>query len=238
MLAVAAGEADVLPRLGDGVWLAAVNSPQATIVGGRTESIERLEGELQSVGIATRRVVSMHGTHTPLLSAVKGNLLRLAERMGHVPPQIPMLSNVTGTWLTAADAQDSGYWGAHMCGTLRFEAGVAELLRKQETVLLEIGPGAGLGAMVRQHPLCSKDQAVRHFLKPAVGVGQGERAGTRRRHAGQAVGRRSGYRLELCGNGRETATRGDFGGFDRRATDRGGLRAGRCKQWRVFTSHG
>lgn len=47
MLAVAAGEADVSPRLGDGVWLAAVNSPQATVVGGRSESIERLEGELQ-----------------------------------------------------------------------------------------------------------------------------------------------------------------------------------------------
>lgn len=72
MLAVAAGEADVSPRLGDGVWLAAVNSPQSTVVGGRTESIERLEGELQSAGIATCRVVSMNGTHTPLLSAVRG----------------------------------------------------------------------------------------------------------------------------------------------------------------------
>ena len=163
MLAVAAGEADLSPRLGDGVWLAAINSPQATVVGGRTESIDRLDGELQSAGIATRRVVSMNGTHTPLLSAVKGNLLRVAEGIRRAPPQIPMLSNVTGTWVTAADAEDSRYWGAHMCGTLRFEAGIAELLRAQDMVLLEIGPGAGLGAMVRQHPLCSKDQASRTF---------------------------------------------------------------------------
>jgi thioesterase domain-containing protein/malonyl CoA-acyl carrier protein transacylase/acyl carrier protein len=161
MLAVPLPEADVLPRLGDGLWIAAVNSPLATIVGGREEAIGRLENELRGDGVATRRVVSMNGTHTPLLAPVKANLRQLAEGMQRQRPRIPMLSNVTGTWLTVADAQDPGYWGEHMCRTLRFQEGIGELLHGEEKIILEIGPGTGLGAMVRQHPLCSREQMGR-----------------------------------------------------------------------------
>ena len=161
MLAVPMAEAEVRPRLGEGVWVAAANSPQATVLGGREDAVVRLEGELQADGVVTRRVVSMNGTHTPLLAPVKANLRRLVEGMRREPPRVPMLSNVTGTWLTAEDSQDAGYWGEHMCGTLRFEEGVDELLRGGDRVLLEVGPGAGLGAMVRQHALCGPDQMGR-----------------------------------------------------------------------------
>jgi thioesterase domain-containing protein/malonyl CoA-acyl carrier protein transacylase/acyl carrier protein len=161
MLAVPVAEAEIRPRLGEGVWVAAANSPQATVLGGREDAIRRLEEELQAAGVVARRVVSMNGTHTPLLSPVKDNLRQLVEGMRREPPRIPMLSNVTGTWLTEAESQDDNYWGEHMCGTLRFEEGVGELLRGGERVLLEVGPGAGLGAMVRQHALCGREQMGR-----------------------------------------------------------------------------
>ena len=48
-----------------------------------------------------------------------------------------------------------------MCGTVRFEPGVGELLRKPERILLELGAGAGLGAMVRQHTAFSRDRGGR-----------------------------------------------------------------------------
>ena len=76
----------------------------------------------------------------------------MAEGIRREPPQIPMLSNVTGSWLSASEAQDANHWCEHMCGSLRFEQGIGELLENPEQVVLELGPGAGLGAMVRQHP--------------------------------------------------------------------------------------
>ena len=161
MVAVPTTEAEILPRLGAELWIAAVNSPQATVVGGRKDAIQRLEEELKEAGIASRRVVSMNGTHTPLLAPVKENLTRLVKGIRREPPVVPMLSNVTGTWLTDEDCRNADYWSQHMCGTLQFEAAVGELLRGPERIFLEVGPGAGLGAMVRQHALCGPEQMGR-----------------------------------------------------------------------------
>lgn len=163
MLAVSAGENDILPRLSDRIWLAAVNSPQSTVVGGSDEEIKKLEQGLQEAGVASRRVVSMNGTHTPLLARVKDPLRKLASSLSIQKPSIPMVSNITGTWLTESDTQNPGYWGDHMCGTLRFESGIGELLKDSQNVILEIGPGAGLGAMVRQHNSCEREQMGRIF---------------------------------------------------------------------------
>ena len=68
------------------------------------------------------------------------------------PPQIPYLSNVTGTWITAAQAMDAQYWVQHCRQTVRFADGAAALLQDPNRVLLEIGPGHTLSALARQHP--------------------------------------------------------------------------------------
>ena len=39
--------------------------------------------------------------------------------------RIPMISNVTGTWISDAEATDPGYWTRHLLGTVRFADGVA-----------------------------------------------------------------------------------------------------------------
>jgi thioesterase domain-containing protein/malonyl CoA-acyl carrier protein transacylase len=161
MLAVPLTAAEILPRLGGDIWIAAVNSPQATVIGGREAAIAQLEEELKRDDVASRRVASDQGSHTPLLEPVRPHLTRLAEGMSRRPPQVPMLSNVTGSWLSASEAQDANHWAQHMCGTLRFEQGIGELLKSQEQVLLEVGPGAGLGAMVRQHPFFTRERTSR-----------------------------------------------------------------------------
>ena len=161
MLAVPLTESEIRPRLGDNLWVAAANSPQATVIGGREEAIIRLEQELQKAEVATRRVASDQGSHTPLLDPVRPHLMQLAAGMRREAPRIPMLTNVTGTWLSASESQDANHWCQHMCGTLWFEKGIGELLRSPEQVLLEVGPGAGLGAMVRQHPQFVRERTTR-----------------------------------------------------------------------------
>ena len=43
-------------------------------------------------------------------------------------PQLPFPSNVSGTWITAAEATDPKYWVRHLRQTVRFADGVGELL--------------------------------------------------------------------------------------------------------------
>src|SRR6185295_7316362 len=60
------------------------------------------------------------------------------------------ISNVTGTWISAAEATDPEYWVRHLVSPVRFADGVAELWREPGRVLVEMGPGQTLGSLALQ----------------------------------------------------------------------------------------
>jgi acyl transferase domain-containing protein/acyl carrier protein len=63
-------------------------------------------------------------------------------------PSIPYIANVTGAWITAAQATDPAYWGAHLRNTVRFAEGVGTLLSDSYSIVLEVGPGESLPALI------------------------------------------------------------------------------------------
>ena len=83
----------------------------------------------------------------PMLDSFRAHLTRVSLRA----PKIPYLSNVTGTWITAAEATDPDYWTKHLRNTVRFSEGLAELFRDPARVFLEVGPGQALASLTRQH---------------------------------------------------------------------------------------
>ena len=54
------------------------------------------------------------------------------------PPTIPLISGVSGTWMTQAEAIDPNYWGQPAVG---FGKGIGELAQDEGRILLEIGSG-------------------------------------------------------------------------------------------------
>ena len=81
------------------------------------------------------------------------------------PPSIPFVSNVTGDWITAAQATDPAYWGQHLRQPVRFAAGLEKLFEKPSTVLIEIGPGRALSGLASKHPSKSREQKVVQSLR-------------------------------------------------------------------------
>lgn len=150
MLAVSLSSNAVRPWLGDGVALAAVNAPELCVLSGSDEAIGRAERELLRAGHAARRLAATHAFHSPLMEPVAGRMSALAARTPLSAPRIPLVSNVTGRWMTADEAGDPGYWARHLVGTVHFSRGAAELLAVPGCVLVELGPGGSLGAFVRQ----------------------------------------------------------------------------------------
>ena len=67
-------------------------------------------------------------------------------------PRIPFVSNLTGDWITEAEACDPAYWARHTWQTVRFADGMGKLLNTEGCVFLEVGPGQSLGSFVLQHP--------------------------------------------------------------------------------------
>jgi amino acid adenylation domain-containing protein len=153
MLAVSLSANDVRPALVSGAVVAAANAPELCTVAGTDEAVAATERAVLHAGHAARRLPTTHAFHSPMMHPAAAELARIAGRMRLAPPRIPLLSNVTGTWMTDAEATDPGYWARHLCEPVRFAEGAAELLRDPDRVLLEVGPGQTLGGFARQQPL-------------------------------------------------------------------------------------
>ncbi len=158
MLAVALGQAQLAPYLGVGLSLAAANSPSTCVVAGAPEAVAALHKRLTAGGVSARQVETDHAFHSPLLAPAAPELAALIATVPLRPPQIPYVSNLTGTWITAEQATDPDYWARHLCQPVRFADGVAALLAQPDLVLLELGPGQNLGSFVRQHPGCTRER--------------------------------------------------------------------------------
>jgi acyl transferase domain-containing protein/acyl carrier protein len=167
MLTVPLSEAEVTSLLGSELSLAAVNGPASCVVSGPAEVVGELERRLADLGVPASRPRTSHAFHSPLLGSIASPLTELARSMPRQRANIPYLSNVTGRWITPEEATDPGYWARHMVQTVRFEAGVRELLSDPALILLEIGPGQALGSFVRQHPECAPDRVVLSSLRHA-----------------------------------------------------------------------
>ncbi len=152
MLAVPLGREELQPLLPDQAWMAAVDGPRTSVVSGTPAAIAQLARRLDEQGIASRLLATTHALHCPLLAPAAAALAELLRQVPLAAPRIPCLSSLTGTWITASQATDPGYWAEQLCRPVQFAAGVAELWREPGRVLVEIGPGANLASLALQQP--------------------------------------------------------------------------------------
>jgi acyl transferase domain-containing protein/acyl carrier protein len=160
MLAVPLPESELRPHLGAGLAVAATNGPHFCVAAGLEEAIAELERLLAARGVTCLRLTTTHAFHTPMMEPAAAALTELARTVTVGTPAIPFISNVTGTWITAEDLRDPGYWARHMVRPVRFAEGLAELLRDADRAMVEVGPGGTLSALVRQHPEAGTGRAA------------------------------------------------------------------------------
>ncbi|MBW4633663.1 MAG: amino acid adenylation domain-containing protein [Iphinoe sp. HA4291-MV1] len=160
MLSVPLPEDKVQAFLSKELSLAAVNSPKFCVVSGMTEAVEALENQLAEQGVECRRLHTSHAFHSKMMDPILREFTEQVKKISLKSPQISYISNVTGTWITAAEATNPEYWANHLRSTVRFAEGVQQLLKEPEQILLEVGPGQTLNTLVKQHP----DQAVEQVV--------------------------------------------------------------------------
>ena len=149
MAAVGASLDAVTAMLPVGVSVAAVNGPEQVVVAGSAEGIEALVQEAASTGVRCTRLPVNRGFHSALVDPAVGRFSAAVARLRLQPPQVPFMSNVTGTWITGAQATDPEYWGRQLRETVQFASGLAVLCAEYpDAVLVEAGPGHTLRGIV------------------------------------------------------------------------------------------
>ncbi len=167
MLAVPLSEAELTPLLGGELSLAAVNAPAACVASGPTAAVDALEQTLKARGVEARRLQTSHAFHSSMMEPILAEFTALVAKVKRSTPMLPYVSNLTGTWITPAQAKDPAYWAQHLRGAVRFTDGVAELLKDGERVGLEVGPGRTLSTLARQRTeLAAQGAAVTSLPHP------------------------------------------------------------------------
>ncbi|MFF6954661.1 SDR family NAD(P)-dependent oxidoreductase [Streptomyces iakyrus] len=155
MLAVSCGPEPLAEHLRrhPEVEIAAHNSPTATTLAGPDDALDRVAAALTDAGIRTRPLKVAHAFHSahtdPILDAFTTHLSDLFAR--HTPgnPEIPVISNLTGTPATPDQHHNPAYWAQHIRRPVHFHEGITHLSGEGVTTFLELGPDSTLGALAQ-----------------------------------------------------------------------------------------
>jgi len=148
MVSVPLSEEELQPFMDPAISLAAVNAPALCTVSGPTDAVAAFEQRIADAGFEARRLHTSHAFHSPMMDPVLQDFEAAVRQVKLNPPQVPYVSNLTGDWITAKQTQDPAYWAQHLRQTVQFNRCASVLLKEENAVFLEVGPGVTLSTFI------------------------------------------------------------------------------------------
>ncbi|WP_335334211.1 SDR family NAD(P)-dependent oxidoreductase [Actinoalloteichus caeruleus] len=146
MVSVRATEAEVRELLAPGVSVAAVNGPRSVVLSGDEDAVLAVADRLRERGSRTKRLRVSHAFHSGRMEGMLDEFRRVVRGLRYEEPGIPIVSNLTGT-AVSAEMADPDYWVRHVREAVRFADGVRWLLDHDVVAFLEVGPDGVLTGM-------------------------------------------------------------------------------------------
>lgn len=129
------------------ISIAAYNGPASTVVSGECAAIKELTSQLIENNLGFKHLAVSRAFHSPLMEPIRTAFTQVAAQIRYAEPQIPLVSNLTGQFRSAFDAD---YWYQHLRQPVQFATSMATLQAQGVNVFIEIGPKPVLLGMGRQ----------------------------------------------------------------------------------------
>ena len=150
MLSVRLGADAVRAMLPDTLSVAAVNSRSLCVVAGPDEHIADFARLLDGQDVPNRLLLTSHAFHSAMMDPIVETFAEVVAGVTRQRPTTPIVSTLTGTWLTDEQATDAQYWGDHLRQTVRFADALDTLAALDNPLLFDIGPGQTSATLARQ----------------------------------------------------------------------------------------
>ncbi|SFO07874.1 Acyl transferase domain-containing protein [Roseovarius lutimaris] len=166
MLSVPLAAEALRPWLGDALDLAAVNAPELSVASGPQAELDNLAARLAAEGIEAQRIPIDIAAHSRMLEPILDRFRAYLKSIPLNAPQIPLISNRTGDYMTPEQATDPDYWVGHLRHTVEYASGLGRLAEGGERVFLEVGPGKALSSLAQAHDAISTNQVISTLRHP------------------------------------------------------------------------
>jgi amino acid adenylation domain-containing protein len=145
----------------------AIDNGETCVLSGPVDAIEAISKSMQERRQLCMRLASDVAIHSPMMQSV---FPALEETLLEIPlsrPAIPMVSNVTGTWVEER-ITTPGYWLDHLSKPVEFANGIKTLLTLPNTTLLEVGPGADISSTCQKFIEKDPQHVTFNTLRPVA----------------------------------------------------------------------
>ena len=112
-------------------------------------------------GVEAQRIPIAIAAHSRMLEGILKPFGDYLRSIALHAPQIPLVSNRTGTMMTAEQATDPDYWVGHLRNTILFAEGLSTLAAQRSArIYIEVGPGKALASLAGQHATVTPNQVL------------------------------------------------------------------------------
>ncbi|WP_299124660.1 polyketide synthase [uncultured Winogradskyella sp.] len=180
MLSVRTSAEDLTDMLTEKVSVAAINSDNLCVLSGPNEAIENFSKRLDEKDIPNKLLKTSHAFHSSMMDPILEIFEKEVSKATLNVPRLPIISTVTGTWLTDAEAINPEYWSNHIRAAVRFSDAMDTAKSLDDSILLEVGPGRALSTLSKQKKgktytsissllIPSEKEGSYHSILPALG---------------------------------------------------------------------
>ncbi|WP_080056139.1 type I polyketide synthase [Spirosoma aerolatum] len=132
------------------ISMAAINSHTLCVVAGPDEDIADFARLLDEQEIPNQPLATSHAFHSSMMEPIVGEFGNVVSEISLNRPKKPIVSTVSGTWLTDTQATDPIYWANHLRATVQFADALDTMIALDSPLLLEVGPGHVTATLARQ----------------------------------------------------------------------------------------
>ncbi|HVT61908.1 MAG TPA: amino acid adenylation domain-containing protein, partial [Legionellaceae bacterium] len=151
MLSVLNDTQTVRESLSEDLWLALENTTCNCVVGGSHDAIADFEIQCEQREWITARIKTSHAFHTPMMNHAAQEFRKKIAAYRLNKPQIPIVSNQSGTWATEEEMVSYDYWADHIINPVHFSECLSEILKTENAIVIEVGPSHILSSFAKQH---------------------------------------------------------------------------------------
>ena len=138
-----------LQKIVPGIELALHNASKHCVASGTLQEIELLAEQLKINGMTYQKLNVSHAFHSRLVGPIKDNFIDMLSNINFNTPNIPIISNLTGDWLSAKDAVEPNYWYQHLRNTVKLKSGLDTLAKDKNSFFIEVGPKRSLSYFLK-----------------------------------------------------------------------------------------